>query len=149
MIFIHTKHWHTVDFSFDNSLQAFKTPLLFHNVLIREMPSRKRSKGKERRKVVVAARKQAETRQWWVNWATGDSDAGCGCTCNHGCATIPPPDHDVSKFMNTIWGHAELGNRTVLSVLEITFENNQEVWKDEALRRMAIGIFLSAGTILY
>ena len=64
--------------------------------------------------------------------------------CNHGCV-VPPSDHAVSRFMNTIdegWNK----DRDVLAVVCDAVEVNPEVWNNADYRQMAIDILLSIGT---
>ena len=66
------------------------------------MPSRKRNKGKERKERKAqkeAAEEAAKVGAWWRGWAMPENKAR-GC-CLHGCV-LPPPDHAVYRFMNTI-----------------------------------------------
>ena len=62
------------------------------------MSSRKRNKGRERKAKREAAKvASSQWRKWAAPMMLG---AGEG-HCNHGCAMLPPPDHAVSKFMNS------------------------------------------------
>ena len=79
---------------------------------------------------------------WWQRWAGPTGIEGC---CNHGCAVIPPPDHAVSKFMNTFF-EAWASNNSAITAVKSTFEKHLEVWNDDKHRQMTIGIFLSMGT---
>lgn len=75
---------------------------------------------------------------WWRRWAIGDGESEVGCVA------IPPPDHAVSRFMNTFG--EEWGKITVLKLMKSTYEKHPEVWNDAAHRQIAIGILLSLGT---
>ena len=103
------------------------------------MPSRKRNKGKERR-----ARKEARSGAWWRHWTIGDraeSDVGC----DHRCV-VPPSDHTVSRFMNTI--DEEWKNNSLVAAMRYTFFKHPDVWKSAEHRKIAIGLLLRMGTNL-
>ena len=97
------------------------------------MPSRKKNKGKERKA------KKADQTHWWRRWSGHSPESEAHC--NHGCVAIPPPDHVVSRFMNT-FGELWSTNSTSTAI-ESTFTANPEVWKDAEYRQMAIEILLS------
>eukprot|EP00594_Rhizosolenia_setigera_P008313 CAMPEP_0178958546 /NCGR_PEP_ID=MMETSP0789-20121207/11691_1 /TAXON_ID=3005 /ORGANISM="Rhizosolenia setigera, Strain CCMP 1694" /LENGTH=109 /DNA_ID=CAMNT_0020641241 /DNA_START=1 /DNA_END=327 /DNA_ORIENTATION=+ len=109
------------------------------------MPSRKRAKGKER-KLKNQAREPIVRKfshphvtnddnddEWadmskWEECIRVMEQAKCdGCT--HGCE-IPPKDHPVYKFMNTIYGiRSDTDDKSsLLDVVEETFKNHHEVW---------------------
>ena len=102
------------------------------------MPSRKRNKGKERR-----AKKEAVENQTCL-WRRIAQPAPAA-SCNHGCPSLPPRDHPVSRFMATL---AERNGRKIalVTVMEKLFKCHPEVWKNDEYRQMAIDILLSVGT---
>ena len=106
------------------------------------MPSRKRNKGKERKLKKEAA--EAASKRWRV-WAAPMPLGAANAQCNHGCAMLPPPDHAVSRFMNTF---ESLIRKDALHLMKNMFEICPEVWKVNEHRQLAINLFLRMGTNL-
>jgi len=97
------------------------------------MPSsRKRTKGQERKK-------HAATRQQWESWTRGN-------TCNHGCNVIPPPEHAVSKFMNSLWEYNLGKTSSPVERMAFTFKHHNPIMRDSKLRKMAIALMLRVAT---
>ena len=62
--------------------------------------------------------------------------------CSHGC-TMPPPDHAVSRFMNTF---RDTLDKRIMEAMRCIFEAHPNVCNSDEHRQMAIGILLSVGT---
>ena len=107
------------------------------------MPSRKRNKGRER-KAKRAAAKVASSQ--WRKWARRPQGVEGDEHCNHGCATLPAPEHTVSRFMNAFDQVKGDGFVDYLEVMELLFEMCPEVWNEEEYRTTAINILLTMGT---
>ena len=103
------------------------------------MPSRKRNKGKERR-----AKKELMAGVWWRSWASGDCN-GNKADCNHGCLALPPPEHAVSKLMNTFEETLKRQTHCIVAT-ETAFRMHPKLLKDDEHRQMALSVFLSLGT---
>ena len=93
------------------------------------MPSRKRNKGKERK-----AKQEVAKGAWWRGWAMGQGEE----RCSHGC-TMPPPDHAVSRFMNTF---RDTLDKRIMEAMRCIFEAHPNVCNSDEHRQMAIGILL-------
>jgi len=124
------------------------------------MPSRKRAKGKERklknqaRGRIVRSFSTADDDGWgdWGDMSQWEQSIRnmerLECVgCKHGCV-IPPLEHPVYKFMNTIEEKCSDPDDQgyFLDAVKKTFENHHEVWKDAEMREMTIKILLNTGT---
>jgi len=104
------------------------------------MPSRKRSKGKERK-----AKKEKGERElvkaFWRNFCRS-------IECNHGCGCgeiIISEDHPVSSFMDTYFGY-EFGNyASVEQHLVHRFQTHTHIWTNESYKKMAMKILIRVG----
>ena len=99
------------------------------------MPSRKRTKGKERKakKAEVAAESH---RRKWLGWALGyDIDKKKVVYCDHGCnITIPDDAHPVSKFLDTYFSTGDLEN---------VFQTHTQLRKNDSDRNLTINLLES------
>ena len=106
------------------------------------MPSRKRTKGKERKakKAEVDENHNALVRLMWQGWACGEEN-NKKIVCDHGLnVTIPDDAHPVSKFIDSLFTGGDLEN---------TFQTYPQLFKNESYREMAVNLLVSiAATIL-
>jgi len=126
------------------------------------MPSRKRAKGRER-KLKQQVRESVEQSvsqpraplnggninlpEQSINRIVEQAE---DITCTHGCF-ITPQEHPVTHFMNSFIesvGRLDCRMSVVLKSLEMTFEKHQEVWKNDAMKKMVIGRIVNMGTDL-
>ena len=99
------------------------------------MPSRKRSKGKERKAKRVEARLSSTVHSWenWFEW----SQLNDKIRCNHGRDIKLSRDHPVYTFLHNLISKKE-GEPVQRAVLVFDLLNSfkacPEVWKDDELR---------------
>ena len=92
---------------------------------------RKREKGK--------ARKAKAASQAWRSWAMVKPNR-----CNHGCPVLPAPDHAVSLLMDALWA-GSFQDKSAVDVLVGVIYNDQRVWDNATLRKMALDIMVAIG----
>ena len=105
------------------------------------MPSRKRTKGKERK--AKKAELEAENdkilvRRIWKGWARGENEKNEKIVhCSHGLnlnVTIPDDGHPVSKFIDSLFFAKKLKN---------VFEMHPQLFNNETYREMAATLLVS------
>ena len=107
------------------------------------MPSRKRTKGKQRKakkaevlsSVISSASDRAFLRRMWQRWARGEDNNKKIVHCNHGRnVTIPDDAHPVSKFLDSLFSTGDLKN---------VFQLHPQLCKNESHREMAVTLLMS------
>ena len=108
------------------------------------MPSRKKTKGKERKAKkaeVEAENHKAIVHRIWQGWALGESDNEKIVHCDHGLnVTIPDDAHPVSKFLDTYF--------STTGDLENTLQIYPKLFKNESYRKMAANLLVSMATTI-
>ena len=61
------------------------------------------------------------------------------------CPVLPAPDHAVSLFMDALWAGSFVQDKSEFDVLVGAVYNNQRVWYNATLRKMALDIMLAIG----
>ena len=54
------------------------------------------------------------------------------------CPVLPAPDHAVSLFMDALWAGSFVQDKSEFDVLVGAVYNNQRVWYNATLRKMAL-----------
>ena len=105
------------------------------------MPSRKRTKGKERKakkssfESCRSPSDRALVRRVWQGWARGEDNNKKIVHCNHGRnVTIPDDAHPVSKFLDTLFSTGDLKS---------VFQLHPQLCKNESHREMAVNLLMS------
>ena len=93
------------------------------------MPSRKRTKGKERKA------KKGAFRRTWQRWALGEGDNKKVVHCDHGLnVTIPDDDHLISKFIDSLF---------IVGDMENTIQIYPKLFKNDSDRSLTINLLVS------
>lgn len=135
------------------------------------MPSRKRSKAKERRAKKIEARISRTAQSWqgkitfeltistltfltcisspipkeWSLWGIENPKIQCDHGCNN---TVPNNDHPMYKFIETFIRGVMTGVSFHTGNLKTLFKTMPEVWKEETLRNETVRILTSIATNL-
>ena len=65
--------------------------------------------------------------------------------CYHRCPVLPAPDHAVSLLMDALWANLFVEDKSAVDVLVDVIYNDQRVWDNATLRKMALDIMLAIG----
>lgn len=113
------------------------------------MPSRKKTKGRER-KARAAEAEDERRRKEWQSLARGSNLA---VACDHGrkVTTLPGPDHPVCKFMDRFWKPNYEENGTIATfasggLMDTLIRECGEVWLDNYHRKCAVDLLTRIGT---
>ena len=103
------------------------------------MPSRKRTKGRERKAKkaeVEAENDKILVRRIWKGWARGENEKNEKIVhCSHGLnVTIPDDGHPVSNFIDSLFFAKSLKN---------VFEMHPQLFNNESYQEMAINLLVS------